>query len=58
MRRCGCLLASVLWLLAGAGGALADPTYPNRAIRVLIPYAPGLFSTMTFCPSDLRKCSA
>ena len=41
MRRCGCLLASVLWLLAGACGAWADPNYPNRAIRVLIPYAPG-----------------
>ncbi len=41
MRWCGCLLASVLWLFAGACGALADPTYPNRSIRVLIPYAAG-----------------
>src|SRR5262245_11647075 len=41
MRWCGCLLASVLWLVAGVCGALADPSYPNRSIRVLIPYAPG-----------------
>ncbi|MEW6453140.1 MAG: tripartite tricarboxylate transporter substrate binding protein [Pseudomonadota bacterium] len=31
----------MLWLFAGACGALADPTYPNRSIRVLIPYAAG-----------------
>jgi tripartite-type tricarboxylate transporter receptor subunit TctC len=41
MRRGGCLLASALWLFAGVCGAFADPGYPNRSIRVLIPYAPG-----------------
>jgi tripartite-type tricarboxylate transporter receptor subunit TctC len=41
MRRFCCILASVLWVALGATLAHAQGAYPNRPVRVLIPYAPG-----------------
>jgi tripartite-type tricarboxylate transporter receptor subunit TctC len=41
MHRLGCLLASILFLALGASAAAAQSAYPNRAVRVLIPYAAG-----------------
>jgi tripartite-type tricarboxylate transporter receptor subunit TctC len=37
----GCMLTSVLFLALGAAPASAQGAYPNKTIRVLIPYAPG-----------------
>lgn len=39
--RLGCMLTSVLFLALGAAPASAQGAYPNKTIRVLIPYAPG-----------------
>ncbi|MEA2925387.1 MAG: hypothetical protein QOD25_2509 [Alphaproteobacteria bacterium] len=41
MHRLGSLLASVLFFALGAAPAFAQGAYPNKTIRVLIPYAPG-----------------
>ena len=41
MRRLGRILASLIVLSLGVTLASAQGTYPNRPIRVLIPYAPG-----------------
>src|SRR6185503_3467585 len=41
MHRLGLLLASVLFFALGAVPASAQGAYPNKTIRVLIPYAPG-----------------
>jgi tripartite-type tricarboxylate transporter receptor subunit TctC len=41
MPRLGSLLASVLFFALGAAAASAQGAYPNKMIRVLIPYAPG-----------------
>jgi tripartite-type tricarboxylate transporter receptor subunit TctC len=41
MRRFGGILASVLLLTLGATAVSAQGAYPNKMIRVLIPYAPG-----------------
>ena len=41
MRRLGSLLASALFFALGAAPASAQGVYPNKTIRVLIPYAPG-----------------
>ena len=41
MHRLGSLLAFALFLALGAAPASAQGAYPNKTIRVLIPYAPG-----------------
>ena len=41
MHRLGSLLASALFFALGAAPASAQGAYPNKTIRVLIPYAPG-----------------
>jgi tripartite-type tricarboxylate transporter receptor subunit TctC len=41
MHRLGCAFAAVLCILVGAGTALAQGQYPNRPIKILIPYGPG-----------------
>ena len=41
MARLGRILASALVLVFGATLAQAQGAYPNRPVRVLIPYAPG-----------------
>jgi len=41
MHRLGRILASAVWLALGITLASAQSAYPNRPIRVLIPYAPG-----------------
>jgi tripartite-type tricarboxylate transporter receptor subunit TctC len=41
MQRLGRILLSALCLAIAAGAASAQSSYPNRPIRVLIPYAPG-----------------
>jgi tripartite-type tricarboxylate transporter receptor subunit TctC len=41
MRRFGYLVLSILCLALGANAAFAQGTYPNRPVRVLIPYAAG-----------------
>jgi tripartite-type tricarboxylate transporter receptor subunit TctC len=41
MRWIGRILASAFCLTLGASGAFAQAAYPNKTIRVLIPYAPG-----------------
>ena len=41
MRRLGRILASAFLLALGAAAASAQGAYPNKTIRVLIPYAPG-----------------
>jgi hypothetical protein len=40
MRRFGCILASLI-VLASSTLASAQSAYPNRPIRILIPYGPG-----------------
>ena len=39
MRRLGCMVLA--WLALGVAAAAAQAAYPNKPIRVLIPYAPG-----------------
>jgi tripartite-type tricarboxylate transporter receptor subunit TctC len=39
MRRFGCMVLA--WLALGVAAAAAQGTYPNKPIRILIPYAPG-----------------
>ena len=39
MRRFGCMM--MLWLALGVTAAPAQAAYPNKPIRILIPYAPG-----------------
>jgi tripartite-type tricarboxylate transporter receptor subunit TctC len=41
MRRLTGILLAILCLALGGGAAVAQGTYPNKTIRVLIPYAPG-----------------
>jgi tripartite-type tricarboxylate transporter receptor subunit TctC len=41
MRRLGCILASLIVLALGSTLASAQSAYPNRPIRILIPYGPG-----------------
>ncbi|MBM3529673.1 MAG: tripartite tricarboxylate transporter substrate binding protein [Alphaproteobacteria bacterium] len=41
MRRLSCIVAAVLCLASAATAAVAQAPYPNRPIRVLIPYGPG-----------------
>jgi len=41
MRRFGSILLSVVCLALGATAAPAQGAYPNKLIRVLVPYAPG-----------------
>jgi tripartite-type tricarboxylate transporter receptor subunit TctC len=41
MRRLGCVLASLIVFALGVTLASAQGAYPNRPIRILIPYAPG-----------------
>jgi len=41
MRRFGSILLSVVCLALGATAAVAQGAYPNKLIRVLVPYAPG-----------------
>ena len=41
MRRFGSILLSVVCLALGATAAAAQGAYPNKLIRVLVPYAPG-----------------
>ena len=41
MRRFGCIVLSIVCLALGAAPASAQGAYPNKTIRVLIPYAPG-----------------
>ena len=41
MRRLSGVLLAILCLALGGGAAFAQGAYPNKTIRVLIPYAPG-----------------
>ena len=41
MRRILCGAAAILSVLAVAGGAAAQPAYPNRPVRVVVPFAAG-----------------
>jgi tripartite-type tricarboxylate transporter receptor subunit TctC len=41
MKRLGVMLLSVLLLALGANAAAAQEKYPNRPVKVLVPYAPG-----------------
>ena len=41
MRRLSGVLLAILGLALGGGPTLAQGAYPNKTIRVLIPYAPG-----------------
>jgi tripartite-type tricarboxylate transporter receptor subunit TctC len=41
MRRLGSIALSILCLALGAAAASAQATYPNKTIRILVPYAPG-----------------
>jgi tripartite-type tricarboxylate transporter receptor subunit TctC len=41
MRRFGSILLSIVCLALGATAAAAQGAYPNKLIRVLVPYAPG-----------------
>ena len=41
MRRLGGVLLAMLCLMLGGAPASAQGAYPNKTIRVLIPYAPG-----------------
>ena len=41
MRRMSGILLAILCLVLGGGDAFAQGAYPNKMIRVLIPYAPG-----------------
>src|SRR5436190_2552837 len=41
MRRLTGILLAILCLALGSGAAFAQGAYPNKTIRVLIPYAPG-----------------
>src|SRR3974390_769385 len=41
MKRLTAIVLSAAWLALGMAGASADDTYPNRPMKVLVPYAPG-----------------
>ncbi|HEY2754403.1 MAG TPA: tripartite tricarboxylate transporter substrate binding protein [Pseudolabrys sp.] len=41
MKRLGVMLLSALMLALGASAAAAQENYPNRPVKVLVPYAPG-----------------
>lgn len=41
MKRLSSILLAVLWLAVGAGAANAQDKYPNKPVKIIVPYAPG-----------------
>jgi tripartite-type tricarboxylate transporter receptor subunit TctC len=50
MKRIARVIAALTWFVAGAGAALAQEAYPNRAISLVVPFPPGGVADLTARP--------